>query len=259
MITIILYVLTCHNDMPMLWGTALKWAPATAPCQDEALAEAVKENSLALLDGILLPNCSWRPPMVNPRDFSWDDFGICWENHNKKKLTINFMLVFGHGLDLPRKTQGDFPSIGWFSLAQWIGWNIGSAETDARFSKQSIDWIMLGKQCHVYKPYEWMVYGSHLWWFNGDCGCFTNIIEMKTMKTQCIIPIADHFFLESTQGQKLESETDLAKSKGRMPHRPGQSNGKIRRGGMALGPGAVQRGTRGTPGEVAQKSTVGWW
>ena len=54
-------------------------APSTAPCcQDEALAEAVKENSLALLDGILLPNCSWRRPTVNLRDnmrWLWDLLG----------------------------------------------------------------------------------------------------------------------------------------------------------------------------------------
>ena len=57
-------------------------APSTAPCQDEALAEAVKENSLALLDGILLPNCSWRRPMVNLREKKWHDFGIIWDNQN---------------------------------------------------------------------------------------------------------------------------------------------------------------------------------
>lgn len=33
--------------------------------EDAALGEAVKENSLALLDGVLLPNCSWRPGQSN--------------------------------------------------------------------------------------------------------------------------------------------------------------------------------------------------
>ncbi|CAK9015368.1 Dynein axonemal assembly factor 5 (HEAT repeat-containing protein 2) [Durusdinium trenchii] len=33
--------------------------------EDEGLAEAIRANSLALLDGVLLPNCSWRPGQSN--------------------------------------------------------------------------------------------------------------------------------------------------------------------------------------------------
>ncbi|CAJ1377289.1 unnamed protein product [Effrenium voratum] len=33
--------------------------------EDEALASAIQANSLALLDGVLLPNCSWRPGQSN--------------------------------------------------------------------------------------------------------------------------------------------------------------------------------------------------